>query len=245
MCIYLCLLYFQQVWLRYSDTLQACISVSDRWRFVIHGGIDGYSRAIVYLGVGDNNRADTVLTLFKRAVADWGLPSRVRYVCLKWCYMYILFLLNIWCVVFSAIVSFQGAFCWICPMFCCFSSLCQRKSISSLYCWLCGTSQILTCDVWLRTLVHSSVLMHALSCACCCCCNGILKWNHCSKYLWLFCLLCVMCISCFIQAHWHYKRCAKFTFFSSDVFGLVTEKVISSLVHFTYWYRATALEQHQ
>lgn len=50
-----------------------------RWRFVIHGGIDGYSRTVVFLGVSDNNRAETVLSLFEKAVLEWGLPSRVRY----------------------------------------------------------------------------------------------------------------------------------------------------------------------
>jgi len=49
-----------------------------RWRFVIHGGVDGYSRLIVYMTVSDNNRAATVLRLFKEAVAQWGLPYRVR-----------------------------------------------------------------------------------------------------------------------------------------------------------------------
>lgn len=51
-----------------------------RWRFVFHGGIDGYIRAIVFLGVSDNNRANTVLQLFRAAVDQWGIPSRVRYV---------------------------------------------------------------------------------------------------------------------------------------------------------------------
>lgn len=49
-----------------------------RWRFVIHGGIDGYSRKIVYLHCSTNNRADTVVGLFQQAVEDHGLPSRVR-----------------------------------------------------------------------------------------------------------------------------------------------------------------------
>jgi hypothetical protein len=49
-----------------------------RWGMVIHGGIDGYSRAIVFLGINDNNRAATVLHLFMEAVNNFYLPSRVR-----------------------------------------------------------------------------------------------------------------------------------------------------------------------
>ena len=48
------------------------------WRFVIHGSIDGYSRLIVYLRCSSNNRASTVLSLFREAINVWGLPSRVR-----------------------------------------------------------------------------------------------------------------------------------------------------------------------
>ena len=36
------------------------------YRFVIHGGIDGFSRLIVYFRASTNNRADTVLQLFLR-----------------------------------------------------------------------------------------------------------------------------------------------------------------------------------
>ena len=49
-----------------------------RWRVVIHGGIDGYSRLIVYLGASSNNKAETVLQLFYNSVHVYGLPSRVR-----------------------------------------------------------------------------------------------------------------------------------------------------------------------
>ena len=49
-----------------------------RWRLVIHGGIDGYSRLIVYLNCSSNNKAKTVLDLFEAAVAAHGQPSRVR-----------------------------------------------------------------------------------------------------------------------------------------------------------------------
>lgn len=43
-----------------------------------HGGIDGYSRLPVYLEAANNNRAETVLQCFQKAVTEYGLPSRVR-----------------------------------------------------------------------------------------------------------------------------------------------------------------------
>ena len=49
-----------------------------RWRFVIHGCIDGYSRRIIYLICSDNNEAGTVLGAFQCAVDELGLPSPVR-----------------------------------------------------------------------------------------------------------------------------------------------------------------------
>ena len=49
-----------------------------RWRFVIHGCIDGYSRRIMFLRCSTNNRANTVLDLFLEATNKFGLPSRVR-----------------------------------------------------------------------------------------------------------------------------------------------------------------------
>ncbi len=50
----------------------------NRWRLVIHGCVDGYSRRIMFLKASTNNRSDTVLELFVQAVAVHGLPSRVR-----------------------------------------------------------------------------------------------------------------------------------------------------------------------
>ena len=49
-----------------------------RWRLVIHGGTDGYSRLVTYLKVAPNNLASTVLSAFLQAVREFGLPCRVR-----------------------------------------------------------------------------------------------------------------------------------------------------------------------
>lgn len=49
-----------------------------RWRFVIHGCIDGFSRRIMYLFAATNNRAETVLYAFMNACRQLGLPEKVR-----------------------------------------------------------------------------------------------------------------------------------------------------------------------
>jgi len=49
-----------------------------RWRIVTHGGIDGYSRLIVYLKSAGNVTASTVYDSFLEAVQKYHLPSRVR-----------------------------------------------------------------------------------------------------------------------------------------------------------------------
>ena len=49
-----------------------------RWRMVIHGGMDGYSRIPVYLHCSASNCGSTVLSLFLKAIQQYGLPSRVR-----------------------------------------------------------------------------------------------------------------------------------------------------------------------
>ena len=47
------------------------------WRIIIHGGIDGYSRVIVFLRPSTNNCAATVLSCFESGVSEYGLPNRV------------------------------------------------------------------------------------------------------------------------------------------------------------------------
>ncbi len=49
----------------------------NRWRMVIHGGIDGYTWIPVYLKCNTSNCAETVLDCFIGAVNEYGLPSRV------------------------------------------------------------------------------------------------------------------------------------------------------------------------
>ena len=48
------------------------------WGFLIHGGIDGFSRLVVYLHCSTNNRKDTVTRLFRSASERYHWPSRVR-----------------------------------------------------------------------------------------------------------------------------------------------------------------------
>ena len=49
-----------------------------RWKLVIHGAIDGYSRLIPFLKCSTNNQAETVYHLFQNAVSVFGLPKKVR-----------------------------------------------------------------------------------------------------------------------------------------------------------------------
>ena len=49
-----------------------------KWRLVVHGCIDGFTRMITFLKCSNNNRSDTVLQCFINASSEYGLPSRVR-----------------------------------------------------------------------------------------------------------------------------------------------------------------------
>ena len=49
-----------------------------RWQLVVHGGIDGYYRAIIFLTCHTNNRAPTVLNAFREGMEKYGLPAKVR-----------------------------------------------------------------------------------------------------------------------------------------------------------------------
>ena len=48
------------------------------WQIVIHGGIDGFSRAVVFLKASTNNKARTVLNLFQTATRVFHYPQRIR-----------------------------------------------------------------------------------------------------------------------------------------------------------------------
>ena len=49
-----------------------------KWRLVIHGGVDGFSRTIVYLRCSTNNEASSVMTSYLDAISIYGLPDQVR-----------------------------------------------------------------------------------------------------------------------------------------------------------------------
>ena len=49
-----------------------------RWRLIIHGAIDGFSRKILYLHCANNNKACTAVEQFSEAVCKLTLPDKVR-----------------------------------------------------------------------------------------------------------------------------------------------------------------------
>ena len=55
------------------------------WGIITHGGIDGYSRLVVYLTAASNNTPSTVLDSFILAVNEYGIPEKVRSDHGMWC----------------------------------------------------------------------------------------------------------------------------------------------------------------
>ena len=53
-----------------------------KWKLVIHGGVDGFSRMVTFLQCSGNNFSETVLDCFVKATQEYGIPSRVRTDCL-------------------------------------------------------------------------------------------------------------------------------------------------------------------
>lgn len=50
----------------------------NRFNLVVHAGIDGFSRALIYAVCSDNNKAETALNAFLTGIEAYGCPSRVR-----------------------------------------------------------------------------------------------------------------------------------------------------------------------
>jgi len=44
----------------------------------VHGGIDGFSRLIVYLNFATDNTVATIISEFHKAVRKYGLPSCIQ-----------------------------------------------------------------------------------------------------------------------------------------------------------------------
>ena len=49
-----------------------------RWRMVVHGGVDGFSRSVVLLRFSNNNEAETVLEQFLLGTQTFHFPRRIR-----------------------------------------------------------------------------------------------------------------------------------------------------------------------
>uniref|UniRef100_A0A667Y9I1 Integrase catalytic domain-containing protein n=1 Tax=Myripristis murdjan TaxID=586833 RepID=A0A667Y9I1_9TELE len=49
-----------------------------RWKIVVHGAMDGYSRMLAFLQCSNNNRAETVMDLFNAAINEFGRPLHIR-----------------------------------------------------------------------------------------------------------------------------------------------------------------------
>ena len=51
------------------------------WHLVVHGGIDGFSRTVVFLKCSSNNKAVTVLDCFTKATQLYDIPKKIRTDC--------------------------------------------------------------------------------------------------------------------------------------------------------------------
>ena len=49
-----------------------------RWRLVVHAGVDGFSRLLVYIKCANNNAATTVFDAFSEGISEFGMPTHVR-----------------------------------------------------------------------------------------------------------------------------------------------------------------------
>lgn len=49
-----------------------------RWRLVLHAGVDGFSRTVVYIVCANDNKATTALEGFLGGVAIFGIPECIR-----------------------------------------------------------------------------------------------------------------------------------------------------------------------
>ncbi len=49
-----------------------------RWKFLIHGATDGFSRTATMMKCSTDNQATTVLEHFLEATSCYGLPQRIR-----------------------------------------------------------------------------------------------------------------------------------------------------------------------
>ena len=54
------------------------VNLFTRWRLVVHGAIDGFSHYITYLRCSTNNKSKTVRRLFRSAIRECGVPTRIR-----------------------------------------------------------------------------------------------------------------------------------------------------------------------
>ena len=49
-----------------------------RYGLIVHGCVDGFSRAVIWMKLSTNNRATTQLEYFEEAILEHGFPARMR-----------------------------------------------------------------------------------------------------------------------------------------------------------------------